>query len=251
MSLLAHEVAHAVERDGVLTQTLADALAAALVASDRRAAWQAWMREVFADLYGCWMAGPAFVWSLSDFLAGDQISIGKQTRPHSNGDWTDYPTATLRVRFACSVLEQRQFKSEAAQILQAWQASYPEVFASDRLGAFAEDFGVVSDCLAQAARLKEIRTVFTPTLLSMAATNCNLLVAGAQIDQINPPPQVYVSTARLLMSRNLGESSLLALWQRLVDHHIETRTPDVAGNAQEPTVDAEEERRQGEVLALF
>ena len=252
MALLGHEVAHSVERDGGLTQTLADALSATLATNDRREAWQAWMREVFADLYGCWMAGPAFVWSLSDFLAGDQASIGKQTRPHSNGDWTGYPTATLRVRFACRVLEQRQFKTEAAQILRVWQASYPEAFLSDHLQPFAEDFEVVSDCLAQTARLKELRPAFTPAFLSMAATNCDLLVAGAQIDQINPPPQVYVSTARLLMSRNLEESALLAMWQRLVDHHVETRTPGVLGeNAQEPAVDPGEERRQGEALAFF
>jgi hypothetical protein len=248
MALLAHEAAHTVEQDGGLD--LGKAITEArLKSNDHSAAWQSWIREVFADLFACWMAGPSFVWSLADYLASDQASIAKQTRPRSNGDWTAYPTATLRIRFGCHILEKREFADDASQIRETWQTTYP----GEALRSFEDDFDEITACLSKEARLDSLRPVFTLEQLNIATMNAKLLAAGAPL-RVDPQlPQFYVAAARLLMSnRDLRDADLSAFWEQLLDHYVTTKSPALAGaTLSEPKIDADEERRQGELLAAL
>src|SRR5262249_18447627 len=153
MSLLAHEVGHAIERDCDLESTL-DLAAANMPLSDEahRDAWQTWRQEVFADIYGGLMAGPAFVWSLADYLAKDAQSITAESRPKLNESWTAYPTTSLRILLLCRFLELHKFATEAAKIRLQWKNDYP----AHSLPHFEDDFDSVIEALSAAAGFPEL-----------------------------------------------------------------------------------------------
>jgi hypothetical protein len=76
--VIGHEVGHTVEDDFMLTEGLKMLLQGALdtgVTPAHHEAWQSWLGEIFADLYSCLTAGPAFVGFLLDFLAGDPEQV--------------------------------------------------------------------------------------------------------------------------------------------------------------------------------
>lgn len=109
--VIGHEVGHLIEddflrdKDGESTR-LKQLLDEALSAPDalpRREAWQSWLGEIFADLYGCLAVGTAFAGTLIDFLAKgeSQISTEQKNAP----DWKRYPTDFLRVRIVLKALE--------------------------------------------------------------------------------------------------------------------------------------------------
>lgn len=109
--VIGHEVGHLVEDDFLkdqdgestrLKQLLAEALSARDALS-RSEAWQSWLGEIFADLYGCLATGTAYAGALIDFLAkgSSQISNERKSPP----DWKRYPTDFLRVRIVLKTLE--------------------------------------------------------------------------------------------------------------------------------------------------
>jgi hypothetical protein len=246
MALIAHEVGHAVERDCKIS--ISDALdPLAPEDPERKPAWQAWGREVFADIFGCWMAGPAFVWALADYLSSERDNIAKQIRPQRNGDWTTYPTAPLRIRLGCAVLKERGFGQESKELWDAWQSAYPE----DQLSEFERDFEDVAARLAAAARLEEVDPLFlfTAQNFQTASRDAALLTARAKLVAEPRIPQCYVTAARLLINRGLGNAEFAAAWSSLVEHHVTTQSPALAGpNAAEPAVDPDEERRLGGMI---
>jgi len=69
---IAHEVGHDLEYDLELTTRLEESLETALtqagVPAERQAVWQLWRKELFADLVGLQLAGPAFARSLMSLL---------------------------------------------------------------------------------------------------------------------------------------------------------------------------------------
>lgn len=246
MALLAHEVGHAVEHDGELNVSAA-VEEANLEASERKTAWQAWKEEVFADVFACWMGGPAFVWSLADYLASDETSIAKQTRPQINGEWTKYPTASLRVRFCCQILERRGFEEEAAAIRESWKDAYPNY----QLSEFERDFNEISSRMEEAGRMKAIQGTFQPALYTTARRNAGRLEAGGNLQDDPQLPQCYIATARLLMQAGMLDTKVTELWDKLVEHHLQTRSPELAAGVKvtEAIVNPDDERREGAYLA--
>src|SRR5207244_3369449 len=105
--VIGHEVGHVVEEDFKLTAGLDDRLAnamnKALIDEKRQPAWKMWRREIFADLYGNLVGGPAFVGSLLDFLATDQTST--ETDRREGPRWGSYPPDYLRILLNLAALD--------------------------------------------------------------------------------------------------------------------------------------------------
>ena len=110
-SVIGHEVGHLIEDDFLrdqdgesarLKQLLDEALSAR-DAQSRRDAWQSWLGEIFADLYGCLATGTAYAGTLIDFLAKGSSQISKEQK--NAPDWKRYPTDFLRVRIVLKALE--------------------------------------------------------------------------------------------------------------------------------------------------
>ena len=137
--VLGHEVGHLVEEDFQLTAVIAKA--AEVAAAERRPAWESWLGEVFADVYGCLSGGPAFVATLLDILAGDPKEVSTAVR---NGPlWGDYPTDWLRARINLEVLAWMGFSTEAKRLSDSWLGGYP----SHAMTAFEGDVPAVVEAL--------------------------------------------------------------------------------------------------------
>jgi hypothetical protein len=140
--VVCHEVGHAVEQDFGLADGVAGALEAGMdtasVPEERREAWRSWRGEVFADVYGCLGAGPAFVSALMGFLAADPVTVGEQ-RLASPG-WGKYPTTPLRVALNLEVLRAVGLDAPADELGQRWSS----VYTQDAMPAFREDVPAVA-----------------------------------------------------------------------------------------------------------
>jgi hypothetical protein len=139
---IGHEVGHSVEADFDLETALDAMIDEALAESGgsaRAPYWKAWRSEVFADVFGCLAAGPAFVCALADFLLADPREVlARQPAIEP------YPPENLRIRINVWVLRKMGFDEPADRILAAWNAEYP---LPEGQSCFAED-----DAPAVAAR---------------------------------------------------------------------------------------------------
>jgi hypothetical protein len=121
--VIGHEVGHAVEADLKLQTDVDRAIDAALAGSDtgkdRSVYWRKWRSELFADLYGCLVAGPAFTRGLRDFLAAPKSSV---VADHPSLT-SDYPPVSVRIRFNDAVLEAMGFTG-GDSLWSGWTASY-------------------------------------------------------------------------------------------------------------------------------
>jgi len=246
MALLAHELGHALERGADLTERLDRAIDAAALNEDHRPAWQAWRKEIFADWYGCAMGGPAFVWSLADYLANDQSQIHRQTRPHQNGSWTSYPTATVRILFCCVSLRAFGFDNDADSIIDVWSRAYPE----NPLDSFGRDFEIVVNAFCDVLDLKEAAyDGFRPSMSNVAGMLANVCRMGGQLPGSPWPARAYVTASRLLLEG--PPANIQILWQKLRDHHLQTLPPNMAGAQAEngvPALETEEVDRLAATL---
>ena len=134
--VIGHEVGHIVEDDFGLEEGLVAILKAALEKAKadetRTAAWNSWLGEIFADLYGCLAGGPAFAGTLIDFLAKgkDQICMEQQTA----AQWEKYPTDFLRVEIILKALEVMNFEKEVSDYRHLWanySSSMPVAYTDD------------------------------------------------------------------------------------------------------------------------
>jgi hypothetical protein len=125
--LLGHEVGHTIEDDFKLTDRLEALLAQGLdegkVKGAHRAAWSAWLGEMFADLYGTLAAGPAFVGALIDLVAGPPKRIASELA--KGPDWGVYPPAALRVHVALTALDDTGYPTESGKLRDRWTGMFP------------------------------------------------------------------------------------------------------------------------------
>jgi hypothetical protein len=120
MPSIAHEVGHVVEDDleltGALIQLFKDTLGSDHPRLDY---WSGWRRELFADVWGCLGAGPAFLSALADFKFGQ--------RPESPVpvEETKYPPPWLRIAFSRSILEGEPLRFDVSETLQPFDTVFP------------------------------------------------------------------------------------------------------------------------------
>jgi hypothetical protein len=154
MAALAHETGHVVDYDFRMNAAVAPKVAAATAKSELAPAWsEHWSKEVFADLFACWVAGPSFVWALANAVPETPDVVALKKRP-SRGDpktWGKYPPGTLRILLNLAALEWLDFKADAGKIRKYWTDDYPK----DAMGAFVGDVDVVVKTVYEAAGLPQ------------------------------------------------------------------------------------------------
>jgi hypothetical protein len=144
-AVIGHEVGHDVEEELGLVQDLETLLNGALeakrVPSARRGAWRAWLREVFADVYGTLASGSAYSATLIDFLASS-TAVVTQEAPTAQC-WRAYPTRWLRIMITLETLRQRGLDEQATMLHYRWSTAFP----SHRLTEFDRDVAPVVEAL--------------------------------------------------------------------------------------------------------
>jgi hypothetical protein len=188
--VLGHEVGHIVEDDfgltGDLQRILKDAITAAK-AETREAAWTSWLGEIFADLYGCLAAGPAFAGTLIDFLAKGKSRISGEERIHPK--WDSYPTDYLRVCILFKALEVMNFEAELADYKKLW-----EEYSSKMPKEYSKDIDKIVPGLLESKQdvlgSKSIKDVFCFSADQQQAVNTTLTA----IKKIKPDTTVAIPT---------------------------------------------------------
>jgi hypothetical protein len=147
---IGHEVGHLVEEELGLDDELAAAIKAQLRSpvAERTEAWtHHWRSEVFADIYGVLVSGPAYAAMLLDILAADDPEvIANEAQPlptTSFRRWSEYPPRALRARLVCEAVRQlrndkkgpRFFSSRAAQLEEEWT----RLHTKNAMGAYVLD----------------------------------------------------------------------------------------------------------------
>lgn len=131
-----HEVGHLVEEDLALEEPLRKAVADSMggAPEERIVAWsRRWRSEVFADVYGVLVSGPAYAQMLIDVISDDSKAIAEERQPTPHG-WSTYPTRALRARVVCEAvrclpggLTDRKFFADVASALsESWAKTYPQ-----------------------------------------------------------------------------------------------------------------------------
>ena len=135
--VIGHEVGHIIRDDFRLRSRtealLKEGFEIGKVPKERQGAWEEWLDEVFADIYGTLATGPSFVGSLMDFLAMGNDSVTQERRTNLN--WGVYPTVYLRILVTLEVLRRQGFEEEREQLEANWQA----IFKSHAMTEFVQD----------------------------------------------------------------------------------------------------------------
>jgi hypothetical protein len=221
--VVCHEVGHAVEDDFGIEGEVAAALDAAMdgadVPEERRDAWRCWRGEVFADVYGCLGAGPAFLSALMGFLAADPDAVTLQRL--SSPGWGKYPTTPLRVALNLETLRRLDHEEPAEELRERWEAFYD---VDDAMPTFRKDVEVVAGALLE-ARFEALGDRRLQDVLSfdrVRQDKANMLAKGLLVKKAPDPSDVRVAhaAARLafdadpekFVDAGAGPRTLGAIW---------------------------------------
>ena len=118
-----HEIGHNLQNDlslwPVMPKLIEQRLSALRVPPAVIAIWKRWHKEIYADLIGVLLIGPAYVNSLLDVVgkSSDRIAKFNRTGVH--------PTSFLRPLINTALLKRIGFQAEALNFERGWRALYP------------------------------------------------------------------------------------------------------------------------------
>jgi hypothetical protein len=204
--VIGHEVGHHVEDDFGLTGRLSALLGGAMggVPPRRRRGWEAWLGEIFGDLYGNLAAGPAFTGCLMDFLAQAPADVAGESQ--GAGRWALHPPAGLRVAINIEILRGTDFGAEGDKLADRWRTRFPthamEAFEADIpavikglvTGPYPELGGrALNEVLSFTAQTEVARTTAKRLLLGREPLTSSIrpLLAGARL-AFEDEPRTYV-----------------------------------------------------------
>jgi hypothetical protein len=240
--MLAHEVGHVIEFDLNAQPKIVKAIADAKVDANRKAGWESWESELFADWFGCYAAGPAFVWALSELLAMAVDTVVTETK---DDGWGAYPTATLRMRFNQAVLRRLGWTTEAAEIGSEWDATYP----AHGMKEFERDVDAIAVALLD-ARLAPASLCYN---LRGDEAYLRAVLQGTDRDTDLPDsitdPRGPIALAGALHRESPVSPIVKEQWQRLRDHIVRIRPKGVLAGEAVATIGAAE--LKGSLVASF
>jgi hypothetical protein len=119
-----HEVSHNLQNDlgldRIVPRSIASRLLQAGFGRQVAATWTRWNRELFADVSGLLLGGPAVVGSLMDVVGRGptMVTAYRTGAPH--------PTPYLRTLISTELLRRMGFPDQARQYQQMWLRLYPD-----------------------------------------------------------------------------------------------------------------------------
>jgi hypothetical protein len=243
--LLAHEVGHVVEHDfGLEDNVEAVVRSTPLTAEKWREAWISWRKEVFADWFGCYAAGPAFVWALTEVLASGWASIVNEKK---QDPWGGYPTTTLRVHFNTAALRLLEWTEAADDIDAEWTATY----ASHQMGHFERDAASIGKVLKESKLLPD--TLLYNRVRPQENRAVEILSFSPNIEKLTDnslqDARALIAAAGTLYRAVRSNELTRKHWQKLRERAVYARLPGLLAPTMETTTIEEAEKRKGRALA--
>ena len=231
---LHHEVGHDIEADLKLRPKLLATLEAALVSggvsTERRKVWASWQGEIFADLVGLQLAGPAFCDAMVNLLLlpRSQVVTFRAADPHP----THYVRLLLLCQYARTLVPGRQ---EIEDHVSHVEALWTEVYGNRAdFQPYLQDFSLVYPALMDTS-FDVLQGETVRTLMPFTANDDTRIRSAASFLQsgqgmpTNLRPRHCVSAARLAIGAATGDPGSLSAEmntiQQLTQQLIETNTP--------------------------
>lgn len=173
--------------------------------------WAHWNREMYADLNGLLLGGPAVVESLMDVVARSrQETMTFQAQaPH--------PTPFLRTLISARLLAKMGMPRRAAEYERVWLTLYPPQ-QSNLPGDLLRTFGPVCDAVLEAVCFKPYPELggkalaevfrFDPNAVMMMAEAAGRLGTGTDPGVL--PPRYMIGAARIAFDRKLASPDVIA-----------------------------------------
>ena len=210
-----HEVGHNLHNDLGLARAVPRKIAHRLIAAGCgrfvASVWSRWNRELFADLIGLLLGGPAIVGSLMDVIGRSPTMVLSYSRraPH--------PVPYMRAFISIELLRRMGFPDEAEQYKKMWTRIYPNAGAGNiprpLLDTFREANQIVVEavCFTPYPSLgnKSLSQVikFAPKEQQMVEEAARRLAAG--VDPGVVPERFLIGAARIALDRRLARPGVI------------------------------------------
>lgn len=208
-----HEVGHDLEADLKLRGPLCDALKKQLshagLPAKRIQQWLDWQGEIFADLVGLQLGGPAFAEQLMNLLLlpAELVIVSDPSDPHP----THYPRILMNTAYLPTLVKGHlPLQEDARRISDSWTALYGRLPQYDKT---LQDFQLVYPALMDQP-LAELKGKTVRDLLPYSLAD-DLKICKAReylatgMNKPGPlPPRHCISAARLAVTRAAGGSGL-------------------------------------------
>ncbi len=169
-------------------------------------AWTRWHKEVWADLCGLLMGGPAIVASLMDIVSRSPDTI------HFYNPKDVYPTPYLRIFISLELLRRMGFPEEAEAFRRVWVRMYPSPKASKIPRAMLDSFPMANRLVVDTICFQPYRQLggkslaqvvrFKPEFKKMIKEAAQRIAAGTDPGII--PARFLVSAARWALDHKLA-----------------------------------------------
>jgi hypothetical protein len=207
LGAILHEVSHNTQNDLQLDKVVPSQIVRRLLSAGMprqvAAVWRRWNREIFADLSGLLLGGPAIVPSLMDVIGRSARTVVTYSGrgPH--------PTPYLRAFISIDLLRRMGFADEAASYRRMWTRMYPNSRSGNIpapiLDTFEEAHRIVVDtiCFQPYKELgnRSLAQVidFKPTQQLMIEEAARRLAVGTDPGII--PARFLIGAARVALER--------------------------------------------------
>jgi len=216
LGAILHEVSHSLENELDLARRVPVRIVESLGMSGAPqaavAAIAKWERELFADLVGALLGGPAVVASLLDVI-GRSPEVALRYDPRGV-----HPPPDLRAQASLVLLRRMGFPREADRLLGVWRRLYPDPTGGSIPAELRADFGeraeamIDSVCYRPFAELgdRSLAQVlpFGPKDLQMSEEAAHRLAAG--VDPGVVPERYLIGAARIALERRLATPDEIA-----------------------------------------
>jgi len=215
LGAILHEVSHNFQSELGLARAVPRAMALRLLRAGHgrlvASVWTRWNRELFADVSGLLLGGPAVVASLMDVVGRSPAAVltYSSRAPH--------PTPYLRTFISIELLRRMGFPHEAEQFRRVWTRIYPNPSSGNipapLLDSFEDANALVVDavCFQPYAELgnKSLAQVlrFAPKEQEMVEEAARRLAAG--VDPGVVPERFLIGAARFALDHRLARPGVI------------------------------------------
>lgn len=216
LGAIPHEVGHNIQSDLGLWLEVRKEMSKALAQKGHgrlvRVTLARWSKEIYADLIGVLLIGPAYVRSLMDVVGKDWM----RTSFFNKGGV--HPTPLLRVPLNTVLLERIGFEDEARAIRNAWRTMYPPSLDTNLPPELRKSFlaaaSVAVDTIVNRpfaaygdqSLLKTVR--FTPDDQKRAVEGAKRLAIGKTTGIL--PSRFLIAAARIAFDRGYAKPEVIA-----------------------------------------
>ncbi len=215
LGAILHEVSHNLHNDLGLERAvparIQDRLREAGLPDPVVATWTRWNRELFADVCGLLLGGPAVVGSLFDVIGRAPSTV------LAYGPRAPHPTPYLRAFISLELLRRMGFQSEAEAYRRLWNRLYPDARAGNIPRALLQSFPEANRIVVDAVCFRPFSSLGGKSLrevLPFAAKEQQIVeeAAGRLAAGNDPgiiPERLVIGAARVALDRRLARPGVI------------------------------------------